>query len=131
LSEQNVIHVNWPSEHIESVKLVDSLGETSAPDVRTEKQLVDLDALLHRQRSLLAARSAQDMFVAGLSSSGAWTWAKLIESTGQGYAGLAANKQGDLILAGYFQQSITLGGKTHTSQGDYDIFAWSVGAPKP
>lgn len=79
----------------------------------------------------LSPNGAKDIFVAAIDSAGAWTWAKQVGGPGKAWAGMAANKLGDLVIAGSFENSIVLAGETLASKGDFDAFVWSLRAATP
>jgi Bacterial Ig domain/Putative binding domain, N-terminal len=64
-----------------------------------------------------------NMFVAKLDSSGNYIWAKGYAGSGdiQGN-GIAVDGNGDVAVAGSFQQTVNFGGASFTSAGNYDMF---------
>ena len=64
-----------------------------------------------------------NMFVAKLDSSGNYIWAKGYAGSGDIQAnGIAVDGNGDVAVAGSFQQTVNFGGASFTSAGNYDMF---------
>jgi len=77
----------------------------------------------------LSTTVKSDFFVAGLDSNGKWLWAKKgdvsLEAVGNE---IAADRQGNAYVAGYFKSTLQLGASKVTSNGGFDIFLWKFGA---
>jgi hypothetical protein len=64
-----------------------------------------------------------DMYVAKLSADGGYVWAKGYGGLGNDAGnGIAVDGNGDVVVAGSFQQSASFGGSTLASAGGYDVF---------
>jgi hypothetical protein len=71
---------------------------------------------------LVSAGSA-DAYLVKLDANGGHVWSKRFGSTGNQQIGhVAVDGAGDLLLTGYFQTTIDLGGGVMTSAGSYDVF---------
>lgn len=81
----------------------------------------------------LTANGEADLFHASLSAS----TGEILEIEQYGGPGndrcisITKDEEGSLYLAGFFSQSIELGGTTLASKGDTDIFIWKIPAPEP
>ncbi|APR78713.1 Hypothetical protein A7982_04060 [Minicystis rosea] len=78
---------------------------------------------------LVTAGSGGDAFVASYDDQGGLRWKKIIRgsSIGPGVS-VAVAKNGDVVLAGAFQQGLSLGGATLQSAGIDDIFVAKLDA---
>jgi hypothetical protein len=76
----------------------------------------------------LTARLKTDMFVAAYAANnGALLWARGYGSAGtEGGTGIAFTSDNNLVVTGYFQDSIDFGGGALTSAGSYDIVLLSL-----
>ena len=73
----------------------------------------------------LVSGVSSDLFLAGISSAGAFLWAQLAGgSKAEGAHGVALGVNDRPHLTGYFKGLADFGGKKVTSQGDADIFIW-------
>lgn len=64
-----------------------------------------------------------DVYVAKLSPDGNYIWAKGYGGQGDDLAGgLAVDGNGDVAVIGSFQQTVSFGGGSFTSAGNYDVF---------
>jgi len=71
----------------------------------------------------LTGQGGLDVFVAKLSTSGAWQWAKSAGGTSGGYGtDVAVDANGNAYITGYFMGTATFGNTTLTSQGNRDVF---------
>lgn len=71
----------------------------------------------------LTSAGASDGFVAKISNSGAWIWAKRIGGTSNDWApGVDTDSTGNIYISGGFQSSMTVGSTTLTSAGSNDLF---------
>jgi hypothetical protein len=71
--------------------------------------------------------SADDIFVAKYSSSGAHRWSKRFGyALGQYGNAVATNGIGDLAVTGYFTGAVDFGGGPFTSNGSFDIFVGNL-----
>jgi hypothetical protein len=71
----------------------------------------------------LTSTGNSDVFVAKLSSSGAWSWVVTAGGTsGDIGRGIATDSSGNSLLTGYFQGTTTFGSTSLTSSGNYDVF---------
>ena len=71
----------------------------------------------------LTAVGGSDAFVVRLGSNGAHAWSKRFGAGGNQYAaGAAVDGLGQLLVTGYFEQSIDFGGGALTSAGALDMF---------
>ena len=73
----------------------------------------------------LSPKGPEDAFVAQVSASGQFTWARTLGGTAMDTArAVAVDGVGDSYVAGYFGTSISLGGKVFTAKGKgADVFA--------
>lgn len=72
----------------------------------------------------LTSQGSIDMFLAKLDGSGNHLWSRGLGYTGFAYASaIAVDTSGNIVLAGYFTGSVSIGGRLLTSSGmfDYDI----------
>jgi hypothetical protein len=74
--------------------------------------------------SLTAPAAADNIFVAKLTGNGSHVWSKRFGSATSGGAGLsiAADANGNVITAGFFQGTVDFGGGPLTSAGDSDVY---------
>jgi hypothetical protein len=64
-----------------------------------------------------------DVFVVKLDADGQHLWDRRYgDASAQESEGIAVDDGGNVLLAGYFQGSIDLGGEVLTSAGDYDVY---------
>ena len=78
---------------------------------------------------LLTAQGDQDMFLAGLDPQGKVVWAQQAGGSGLDMAtSLARDREGNLYVAGTFEQTADFGGVRLTSQGESDLFVWKIPA---
>ena len=78
---------------------------------------------------LFTAQGDQDMFLAGLDPQGKVVWARQAGGPGTDMAtSLARDREGNLYVAGSFEQTADFGGVRLTSQGESDLFIWKIPA---
>jgi len=71
----------------------------------------------------LSGSVVEDVFVAKLNPSGGYLWAKGYGGSGYDSGnGIAVDGNGDVVVVGSFQGSLSLGGSAFTSAGGYDVF---------
>lgn len=71
----------------------------------------------------LSATGSSDVFVAKLAPAGTHLWSKSFGGPRADYGrGVAVDGSGNVLVSGYFQQSINFGGSALAAQGDYDVF---------
>lgn len=71
----------------------------------------------------LTSAGGSDGFVAKLSSSGAWIWAKSVGGSGSDWAsGVDTDSAGNVFMSGGFQSSMTIGLTVLTSAGSNDLY---------
>jgi hypothetical protein len=71
----------------------------------------------------VTSEGSADIFVAKYSPNGAYLWAKRFGGSGDDQArSLAVDRNGDLVVTGYFSDTTTFGASTYTSVGRKDIF---------
>jgi hypothetical protein len=71
----------------------------------------------------VSSRGFTDIFVAKYSPSGAHLWSRTFGGTGDDRPqAVAVDGNGNVLVAGYFQNTVNFGGGSRTSAGDYDIF---------
>jgi hypothetical protein len=76
---------------------------------------------------LMVSSGAYDAFVAELDPSGNVVWAQHAGGPGSSWAtSLSRDKEGNLYVAGYFEQSADFGGTRLTSKGESDFFVWKI-----
>jgi hypothetical protein len=71
----------------------------------------------------LTSNADADVFVAKISSAGAWVWAT--QTGGTGYhagGGVGVSSDGGAIVTGQFDETASFGSTTLTSNGDSDVF---------
>ena len=72
----------------------------------------------------LKSRGQTDLFVARLSTSGAFSWAASAGGAqGDSGGGVATDDSGNTVVTGFFQGKASFGGSTLQSAGSYDVFA--------
>ena len=82
-----------------------------------------LDAGIDFGGGVLPPAGGIDTFAVRLDAAGAHTWSKRFGATGNQYAsGAAADTAGNLLLTGYFEQTIDFGPAPLTSSGALDMF---------
>ena len=71
----------------------------------------------------LTSAGLADVFVLELTSAGAPAWTRRFGSSGTNHlGGLAVDLDGNVVISGEFNSSISFGGASLTSAGDYDAF---------
>jgi hypothetical protein len=71
----------------------------------------------------LSSNGNEDIFVAKLSSSGAWQWVRKAGSSSGDFAhGIAVDSSGNAYVTGSFQATVIFGSTSLTTSGGYDIF---------
>ncbi|MGI4742848.1 MAG: hypothetical protein ACRYG7_47430 [Janthinobacterium lividum] len=74
-------------------------------------------------KTTLASRGGQDCFVAKMNSNGQWTWAKSVASTaGSEATSLVLDNRGEVVVAGRFTETASVGTGLLISHGDGDAF---------
>lgn len=69
------------------------------------------------------ARGDSELFLASLASDGTYSW--VLNSTNSGFVrpgGIGTDQHGNIFVAGYFADSLSINGTTITNLGSYDIF---------
>jgi len=80
----------------------------------------------------LNSSGSSDVFVAKLSNTGSWIWAKNAGGSGSDYSyGIGADDYQNLYLIGHFNGAASFGDSSITSMGDYDIFCVKLGFYPP
>ena len=78
---------------------------------------------------VLESAGADDLFVAKLRAGGDLVWAHHYGGIDvDAVDAIAVSPQGDIVVAGVFRQTITLGGNVHKSTGGADIFLFKLDA---